>query len=52
MAGHSFSLRGRRMAVPYVIAGTIDGDRIAGSLKVLTVEMRFTGTRRRQAARA
>ncbi|MEA3053338.1 MAG: hypothetical protein QOG72_2241 [Sphingomonadales bacterium] len=45
--GTAFSLRGSRLAVPYTISGRIDGDRMQGSLKVLSVERRFTGSRRR-----
>lgn len=45
--GPAFSLRGSRMAVPYRIEGRWQGDRLEGSLKVLSVERRFTGTRRR-----
>lgn len=46
IAGSSFTLRGSRMAVPYVISGRIEGGRMVGSLKVLTVERHFTGARR------
>ena len=47
IAGPAFTLRGSRMAVPYTIAGRIAGDRMEGTLKVLSVEKRFTGARRR-----
>jgi hypothetical protein len=47
VSGALLTLRGSRLAVPYVIAARIDGDRIEGSLKVLSVERRFTGYRRR-----
>ena len=45
--GSSFVLRGTRMMVPYTIAGTVEGDRMQGSLKVLSVDRKFTGARRR-----
>lgn len=41
-----FRVKGSRMAVPYVIAGSIDGDRMSGSLKVLSVDKPFTAVRR------
>ncbi len=44
--GAAFNLRGRRMGTPYVIAGRLEGGKLTGSLKVLTVERRFTGIRR------
>ncbi|HEX2764152.1 MAG TPA: hypothetical protein VHM92_09990 [Allosphingosinicella sp.] len=47
IAGDAFTLRGSRYAVRYTIAGRVQGDRMAGSLKVLSVERRFTGQRRR-----
>ena len=46
VAGQSFTLRGSRMAVPYTISGTYSGNRMTGSLKVLSVNRPFTGTRR------
>lgn len=45
--GSAFTLVGTRYAVRYTIAGRIQGDRMAGSLKVLSVEKHFTGQRRR-----
>ena len=45
--GDRFVLRGSRMLVPYVMAGTLRGDTIEGSLKVLSVERHFIGRRRR-----
>lgn len=45
--GDRFVLRGSRMLVPYVMAGTLHGDTIEGSLKVLSVDRRFIGRRRR-----
>ena len=41
-----FVLRGRRMLVPYTIEGRVRGDRMEGSLKMLSVDRRFTGRRR------
>lgn len=46
-AGASFMLRGSRMLVPYRIEGRVDGDRMEGALKVMNVDRRFTGVRRR-----
>lgn len=45
--GNRFALHGSRMLVPYTLSGTQSGDRIDGLLKVMSVERRFTGTRRR-----
>jgi hypothetical protein len=45
-SGSSFVLRGRRMLTPYRIEGQVSGDRMQGSLKVLSVDRRFTGVRR------
>jgi hypothetical protein len=45
-SGPSFVLRGRRMLTPYRIEGQVSGDRMQGSLKVLSVDRRFTGVRR------
>lgn len=46
MAGDSFTLRGSRMAIPYTIRGRVEAGRLVGSLKILSVERSFTGTRR------
>jgi hypothetical protein len=46
-SGSRFELRGSRMMVPYIIAGTVSGDRMTGSFKVMSVEKRFSGVRRR-----
>jgi len=45
-SGSGFTLRGSRMAVPYTITGRVAGDRMEGTLKVLSVTRPFTGTRR------
>jgi hypothetical protein len=47
ISGSALTLKGSRLAVPYVIAARVDGDRMEGSLKMLSVERRFTGYRRR-----
>ncbi len=44
--GNSFTLRGSRMLVSYTIAGRLEGGRIAGSLRILSLTKSFTGTRR------
>ncbi|HEX8625576.1 MAG TPA: hypothetical protein VF782_10915 [Allosphingosinicella sp.] len=45
-SGSTFTLRGSRMAVPYTIAGRVAGNRMEGTIKVLSVTRRFAGTRR------
>jgi hypothetical protein len=47
VSGNAFTLRGSRLAVPYTITGRIEGDRMEGRLKVLSVTRAFTGARRR-----
>jgi hypothetical protein len=44
--GAAFSLRGRRMGTPYRIGGRLEDGKLVGSLKVLSVDKRFTGVRR------
>ena len=44
--GNAFVLRGSRMLVPYRIEGTINGDRMEGAFKMMSVDRRFTGVRR------
>jgi hypothetical protein len=44
--GSAFTLRGSRMAVPYTIVGRVAGNRMEGSIEVLSVTRRFTGARR------
>jgi hypothetical protein len=46
LAGTTFKLQGSRLAVPYIIIGIVEGERMTGSLKVLSVERHFTGARR------
>jgi hypothetical protein len=46
LQGNSFTVRGSRMFVPYILAGTVSGDRIEGTLKVMSVERPFVGRRR------
>lgn len=45
-SGSAFTLRGSRMAVPYIITGRVAGNRMEGMIKVLSVTRRFTGERR------
>jgi hypothetical protein len=47
VAGNAFILHGSRLAVPYTISGRLEGERIQGSLKILSLTKVFTGTRRR-----
>lgn len=46
IAGSRFELRGTRLAIRYTIAGQVSGGRIDGTLRILTLEKRFTGYRR------
>jgi hypothetical protein len=46
VAGQDFTLRGSRLAVPYLISGRIEGNRLSGTLAILSVRRSFTGTRR------
>ena len=46
MSGQDFHLGGSRMLVPYRIDGRLSGDRIAGRLRMLSVDRRFQGVRR------
>jgi hypothetical protein len=46
MAGDDFTLRGSRLAIPYTISGRIEGGSLKGSLKILSIDRRFTGARR------
>ena len=46
VAGSAFTLRGSRMSVPYTIAGRVEGNRMEGTIKVLSVTRHFTGARR------
>jgi hypothetical protein len=45
--GDSFVLRGTRMLIGYRIEGRRQGDRLQGSLKVMSVDKAFTAARRR-----
>jgi hypothetical protein len=44
--GAEFTLRGSRLAIPYTISGRLEGGSLKGSLKILSIDRRFTGTRR------
>ena len=46
VAGNSFSLQGSRMAVPYRITGHFNGDRMTGTLSILSVVRTFEGRKR------
>lgn len=48
VSGSRFALRGWRLAVPFYVQGRWQGDRLEGSLHMLTVTHRFTGIRRRR----
>lgn len=47
VTGDSFVLRGTRMLVGYRIEGRRQGDRLQGSLKVMSIDKPFTAVRRR-----
>jgi hypothetical protein len=48
IAGSTFTLYGRRLAIPFTVTGRIAGRKMTGSLTALGVEQRrFTGVRRR-----
>ena len=44
--GNSFTLRGSRFFVPYIMTGIVNDDSIEGVLKVRSIERRFVGRRR------
>jgi hypothetical protein len=46
VSGASFTLRGRRLALPFTVTGRVKGRKMAGSLTALGIERRFTGVRR------
>jgi hypothetical protein len=46
LTGHSFIVRGSRMLVPYTISGRVEGARLTGTLKIMSIERRFSGARR------
>jgi hypothetical protein len=39
------------MFIPYTLAGSVSGDRIEGTLKVMSVERQFVGRRRANSGR-
>jgi hypothetical protein len=46
ISGSSFTLHGRRLALPFTVTGRVQGRRMTGTLLALGVERRFTGVRR------
>jgi hypothetical protein len=46
VSGASFTLRGRRLALPFTVTGRVKGRKMAGTLTALGIERRFTGVRR------
>jgi len=46
IAGSSFTLHGRRFALPFTVTGRVKGRRMTGTLLALGTERHFTGTRR------
>lgn len=49
LTGAAFDLRGSRMAIPYTIRGQVTGERLEGSLQVLSINKPFSGSRRSNA---
>ena len=46
VSGTSFTLHGRRLALPFTVTGRVKGRKMAGSLTALGIERRFAGVRR------
>jgi hypothetical protein len=46
LIGSKFTLRGSKMTVPYVLEGHLNGRGLVGSIRILSIERRFTGLRR------
>lgn len=46
VSGSSFTLYGRRLALPFTVTGRVQGRKMAGTLTALGIERRFTGVRR------
>lgn len=46
ISGASFTLQGRRLALPFTVTGRVQGRKMAGTLSALGIERRFTGVRR------
>lgn len=46
IAGSSFTLYGRRLAIPFTVTGRVKGRRMTGTLSALGTERPFTGVRR------
>lgn len=46
ISGSSFTLHGRRLALPFTVTGRVQGRKMAGTFTALGIERRFTGVRR------
>jgi hypothetical protein len=46
ISGSSFTLHGRRLALPFTVTGRVQGRKMVGTLTALGLERRFTGVRR------
>lgn len=46
ISGSTFTLHGRRLALPFTVTGRVQGRKMVGTLAALGVERRFTGVRR------
>lgn len=44
--GSSFTLHGRRLALPFTVTGRVQGRKMRGTLLALGIERHFTGVRR------
>ncbi|MGZ8285649.1 MAG: hypothetical protein ACXW27_05480 [Allosphingosinicella sp.] len=46
ISGPAFTLEGRRLGLPFTVAGRVRGRKMTGALLALGIERRFTGARR------
>lgn len=46
ISGSSFTLEGRRLALPFTVTGRVQGRKMTGVLVALGIERRFSGVRR------
>lgn len=46
ISGSTFTLQGRRLALPFTVTGRVQGRKMTGTLVALGIERRFTGVRR------
>jgi hypothetical protein len=46
ISGSTFTLQGRRLALPFTVTGRVQGRKMVGTLVALGIERRFNGVRR------